>query len=115
LIPKILLLVKQIRPRTSQIDDLRTPIAILLQPSTLEAVERVTDALATAHDALVLEVAEAAFVTDAHERRGPYVAVAHWALAVTFVAETAERDAGGLAAHDEIGVMAGHGGIVEFV
>ena len=45
MVPKILLLVKQIRPRTPQIDNLRAPIPILLQPRTLEAVERVRDAL----------------------------------------------------------------------
>ena len=45
MVPKVLLLVKQIRPRTAQIDNLRTPIPILLQPRTLEAVESVRDAL----------------------------------------------------------------------
>ena len=45
MIPKILLLVKEIRPRTAQVDDLRTPIPILLQPRTLEAVKGVRDAL----------------------------------------------------------------------
>lgn len=45
MIPKILLLVEQIRPRTAQVDNLRTPIPILLQSRALEAVERVRDAL----------------------------------------------------------------------
>lgn len=58
IIPKTLLLVKQICPRAPQVDDLRTPIAILFQARTLEAIERVTDTLTTAHDALVLVVAE---------------------------------------------------------
>jgi hypothetical protein len=45
MIPEILLLVEQIRPRTTQIDDLGTPISILLKPCTFEAVESVRDAL----------------------------------------------------------------------
>ena len=45
MIPKILLLVEQIRPRTAQIDNLWTPIPILLQPRTFETVEGVGDAL----------------------------------------------------------------------
>ena len=45
MIPKILLLVKQIRPRTAQIDNLRAPVPILFQPRALEAVEGVRDAL----------------------------------------------------------------------
>ena len=124
MIPEILLLVKQIRPRTPQVDNLRTPIPILLQPCTLEAVESVRDALfpnhtvslfvfnnspsqvskreaylATAHDALVLVVAKGAFVADADEGRGAHVAVADGAFAVAFVAEAADGDAGLLAAH----------------
>ena len=49
MIPKVLLLVKQIRPGTPQIDNLRTPIPILLQPRTLEAVESVRNALFQEH------------------------------------------------------------------
>ena len=54
MIPKILLLVKQIRPRTAQIDNLRTPIPILFQPRALKAVEGVRDALiVTQHTSLI--------------------------------------------------------------
>jgi hypothetical protein len=45
MIPKILLLVEQIGPRTTQIDNLRTPITILLKPRAFEAVEGVRDTL----------------------------------------------------------------------
>ena len=100
MIPKILLLVKQIRPTTTQIYNLRAPIAVLLQARALEAVEGVADALAAAHDAFVLVVAETAFVADADKGRGPYVAVAYGAFAVAFVAEAADGYAGGFAAHD---------------
>lgn len=41
LIPEILFLVEQIRPRTTQIDNLRAPVSVLLQSRALEAVEGV--------------------------------------------------------------------------
>ena len=104
MIPKILLLVEQIGPRASQIDDLRTAIPILLQPRAFETVERVTDPFPAAHDALVLVVAEGAFVADSDEGCGADVAVADGAFAVTFVAEAADCYAWLLAAHDEIAI-----------
>jgi len=99
MISKILLLIKQIRPRAPQINNFRTPIPILLQPCTLKAIKRVGNPLAAAHDAFVLVVAESAFVADAHGGRGPHVGVADGAFAVAFVAEAADGDAGGFAAH----------------
>lgn len=102
MIPKILLLVEQVRPRASQIDDLRTAIPVLLQSRALETVESVTDPFPTAHHALVLIVAERAFVADSDESCWADVAVADGAFAVTFVAETADCYAWLLAAHDEI-------------
>lgn len=108
MIPKTLLLVKQIRPRTPQIDNLRTPIPVLLEPGTLKAVEGITDALPATHDALILVVAEGALVADADEGGRAHVGIAHGAFAVAFVAQAADGDAGLFAAHDEVGVMAGH-------
>lgn len=96
-------------PRASQIYNLGTAIPVLLEARALEAVERVGDALAAADDALVLVVAKAALVADAHEGRGAHVGVAHGTLAVALVAEAADGDAGLLAAHDEV---AGGGGEV---
>lgn len=110
LIPEILLLVEQIRPRTTQIYNLGAAVPVLLQPRALEAVESVRDAFAAAHDALVLIVAERALVADAHESGGAHVRIADRAFAVAFVAEAADGYAAGFAAHDEIWVMAGHGG-----
>lgn len=110
LIPEILLLVEQIRPRTTEIYNLGAAVPVLLQPRALEAVESVRDAFAAANDALVLVVAERALVADAHESGGAHIGVADRALAVAFVAEAADGNAAGLAAHDEIWVMAGHGG-----
>ena len=110
MISEVLLLVEQIRPRTAQIDNLRTPVPVLLQSRALEAVESVADALATAHDALVLIVAKAALVADTGDGGGTHVGVANRALAIAFVAKPADGDARGFAAHDEIGMMAGHVG-----
>jgi hypothetical protein len=99
MIPKILLLVKQIRPRTAQIDNLRTPIPILLQPRTLEAVESVRYPLATANNTFVLVVTEGAFVADANEGCRSDVGVADGAFAIAFVAKTSHGYAGLFAAH----------------
>ena len=102
MISKILFLIEQIRPTTSQIDNLRAAVPVLLQARALEAVEGIRDTLATAYNALVLVVPKGAFVADAGESRGAHVRVANGAFAVTFVAETADGDAGLLAAHDQI-------------
>jgi len=108
MIPEILLLIKQIRPRTPQINNLRTAIPILLQPCTLKAIKRIRNTLTTANHAFILIVPEAALVADADEGGGADVGVADGAFAVAFVAEAADGDAGLLAAHYEIGMMAGH-------
>lgn len=99
MIPKILLLIKQIRPRTAQINNLRTSIPILLQSRTLETIKRIRDTLASAHNAFVLVVAEGAFVANSDEGSGTDVGVADGTFAVAFVAEPADGDAGGFAAH----------------
>jgi hypothetical protein len=93
---------EQIRPTTTQIYNLRASIAIPLKARALKAVERITDSLPATHDALVLVVAEAALVADAHEGCGADIGVADGAFAIAFVAEAAEGDAGLLAAHYEI-------------
>ena len=98
-IPEILLLVEQIRPAAPEIDNLRTPVPVLFQSGALEAIECVADALAAADDTFVLIVAERALVADAHKRGGPDVRVTDGAFAVAFVAQTADGDAGLLAAH----------------
>lgn len=102
MISKILFLIKQICPRTSQIDNLRTPIAILFESRALEAIKRVGDSLAAAYDAFVLVVAKGTLIADAREGRGAHVRVADGTFAVAFVAETADGDASLLAAHYEI-------------
>ena len=103
MVPKTLLLIKQIRPRAAQIDNLGTAITILLEPGTLETVKRVTDALAAAHDTLILVVAKGAFIADAHQRGRSHVRVAHRTLAIAFVADSSDRDARLLSTLDVIG------------
>ena len=102
MISKILLLIEQIRPRTTQIDNFRTAIPIFLETRALKAVECIRDTLATANDALILVVSEGAFVADAGEGCWSDVAVADRAFTVTLVAEPPDGDPGLFAAHDKI-------------
>ena len=102
MIPKILLLVEQIRSRTTQIDNLWTPIPIFLQPCALKAVKGIRYAFSTANNAFVLVVAKGAFVTDSRKSCRSYVGVAYGTLAVAFVAEAADGDASGFSAHYQI-------------
>lgn len=106
--PMLFPLKEQICPRTSQIYNLRTPIPILFKPCTLEAVERVADALTAAHDALVLVVAERTLIADAYKGGWTHVGVAHRTFTVAFVAQTSDGNAGLFAAHDKVGVVTGH-------
>jgi hypothetical protein len=104
MIPEAFLLIKQIRPRAPQINNLRTPIPILLEPRTLKTIKRVADALAPADDTFVLVVSERTLVAYADERGRPHVRVADGAFAVAFVAQAADGDTGLFAAHYEIAV-----------
>jgi hypothetical protein len=101
-ISEILLLVEQVRPRTTQIYNLRTSVPVFFQARALEAIEGVRDSFAAAHDALVLVVAEGAFVADAGESCWTYVGVADGTFAVAFIAKTAYGYAGLFATHYEI-------------
>ncbi|KAF5615547.1 peroxin 26 [Fusarium sp. NRRL 52700] len=82
--------------------NLRTSIAILFKASTFKTVERVRDALTAAHNAFILVVAEATFVTNAHERRGPNVGVTNWAFAIALITETTNSNTGLFATHNKI-------------
>lgn len=100
MIPKVFLLVEQIRPTTSQVDNLRAPIPIFFQSCTLEAVECITDTFATANDTFVLVIAERTFVANPNEGCRSHVGIANRAFAVAFVAKTTDGDSGSLATHD---------------
>jgi hypothetical protein len=93
---------EQIRPTTAEVYDLRATISILLQSCAFEAVECVRDALAAAHDTLVLIIAKGTLIANPHERRWAHVRITDRAFPVAFVAKTADGDAGLLAAHNEI-------------
>lgn len=75
----------------------------------LETVKRIRNTLAAADNTLVLIVPKAALVANADQRGGAHVAIAHGTLAVALVAESADGYTALLAAHYEIGVVAGHG------
>jgi hypothetical protein len=108
-IPEILLLVKQIRPRRTEIDDFGASVAILLQSRALKAVKCVADAFAAADNALVLVVSEGALIAYANKSSRANVGVTDRTFAVAFVTESSEGDSCLLAAHNEIGVVARHG------
>lgn len=108
MIPEVFLLVKEICSRRAQVDNLGAPIAILLKPGALEAVKCIADAFSTADDALVLVVSERALIANAGEGSRAHVGIADRTFAVTFVAEPSKRDPWLLAAHNEIGMVAGH-------
>lgn len=108
MIPEILLLVKQIRPGRTEIDDFGASVAILLQSRALKAVKCIADAFPAADNTLILVISEGALIADANESRRTYVGVTDRTFAVAFITESSEGDACLLAAHDEIGVVARH-------
>jgi hypothetical protein len=102
LIPEILLLVEQIRPRAAKIYDLWTAISILFQPCAFKAVKGVGDSFATANDTFVLVIAKGAFVANAHQRGRSYIAVAYGTLSIALVAEPTDGNASLFATHNKI-------------
>ena len=58
MVPEALLLVEQVGPGASQIDDLWTSIPVLLESCAFEAVKCIRNSLATANNAFVLVVSE---------------------------------------------------------
>lgn len=125
MISEILFLVEQICPRTSQIDDLRTAIPILLKTCAFEAVKRIRDALSnnnvsrrfshhgwryeqtyltTTDHTFILVVTEGTFVTDTDESRRTNIAITDGTFAIAFIAETANSYTWLLAAHDQVAI-----------
>ena len=85
-ISEILLLVEEVRPRRSEVDNLGASIAIFFEPRTLKAVEGVADSFAAANDTLVLIIPERALVTDPNKGGGSDIAIADRTFAITLVA-----------------------------
>jgi len=108
-ISKVLLLVEEIRPRTSQVDNFGATIAVLFQSCAFKAIKRIRNTLPTTYNTLVLIVPKRALIAYADQSSGSNVAVANGALAITFVAQTANSNAGLLTAHHKIRMMARHG------
>ena len=108
----LLPLIEQVRLRRSQVDDLRAAVPVLFHLRAFSAIVRVRDAGAPTNHAPPLVAPVVALVADPHQSTGPDVRVAHHTFAVAFFAEAADRDAGLLAAHDEVGVVFCHGGVL---
>lgn len=117
MISEILFLVEKIRSGRSKVDNFGTAVTVFLQPSAFEAVESVrytldfyvsdlfqqshdprTDLSAT-DDALILIVAERAFIADTNECGWSDIAIAHWTFSIAFVAKSPYCYARLLAAH----------------
>jgi hypothetical protein len=92
-------LVKQVRPTSTKVNDLRTPIPILLQPGTLRTIIRIRYSRRTADDTAPAVRAEITLVADAHERFWADVRVADGAFSVAFLTETADGYAWLASAH----------------
>jgi len=90
----LLALVEQVGLCTSEIDDLRTAVAIFLRDRALLAVVRVGHARAAAYHTPALVRAVVALVTDAHQRARPHVRVTDHALTVTFVTKSPDSYTG---------------------
>lgn len=86
MISEILLLVEEVRPRRSKVDNLGASIAIFFEPRTLKAVEGVADSFAATNNTFVLIIPKRAFIADSNEGGGSDIAIADRALAITLVA-----------------------------
>ena len=102
MVSKTFLLIEQVCPTTTEIDDLRAAVSILLQSGALEAIKGITDSFSSANYTFVLIISKRAFVAYADERCWAHVAIAHRTLPIALVAQTADRYAGLFAAHDQV-------------
>jgi hypothetical protein len=109
LVSETFLLIKQIRPAASQIYNLWTSVTILFQACASEAEKSIGYAFVSADDAFIGKVSKGAFIADFDKSGGAYIGVANRAFTVTIVAEATDGDAGLLATHDKVRVVARHG------
>lgn len=65
--------------------------------------------MSATYDAFPLKASIVALVTDVHDCGRVHEAITDYTFAIALFAETTEGDAGLFAAHDEIGVVLGHG------
>ncbi len=101
--------IKQISLRRSQVHDLRTPIPVLFHLRAFSTIIGIGNPRTAANHAPPLVGPIIALVADSNEGTGPHIRITDDAFAVAFFAEPADGDARLLAAHDEVGVMLGHG------
>ena len=105
----LLPLVKQVRLRAAQIDDLRAPISVLFHLCAFSTIIGIGNPRTAANHAPPLIRPIIALVADSNEGTGSDIRIAHHTFAVAFFAEAPDGDARLLAAHDEVGVVFGHG------
>lgn len=101
-------LVKQIRTRAAEVDDLGAAIAVFFERNAFLAIVCITNARTSANDASSLVASVVAFITNANQRARLHIAVTDDTFTVTFFAQATDCDAWLLAAHDKIGVVFSH-------
>jgi hypothetical protein len=107
--------VEEISLCLTQVDDLRTPIPVLLHLRALFAVVRIGNASASADDALAFVRTVIALIAQAHNIARPHVGVADHALPVALVAQAPNSNSALFAAHHEIGMMLRHIAVLSLV
>ena len=100
--------VKQIGLRWTQVDNLRTAVAVLFKDGAFLTIISIADSGTTANDASALKRSIVAFFANSNQCRGPHIGIADYAFAVTFFAETADSYAGLLSTKYQIRMMACH-------
>ena len=108
----LLPLIEQVRLRASQIDDFRAPIPVLFHLRALSTIIGIRNTRTAANHAPPLVAPVVALVADSNEGTGPDVRVADHTFAVAFFAEAPDGDARLLAAHNEVGMVLRHGGVL---
>lgn len=101
-------LVKLIHSHRAQVDYLWTTVSILLQLHTLFTVISISSANAVADETSVLIGAVVALIAYPHQDSGSNIRVADHTLAITLVAQPANRYPNLLPAHDQIWMMLSH-------
>lgn len=101
-----LLLIEHVHPAGADVDNLGTPIAVLLEHHAAVAVVRVADARVATDHALLSSLSKRTLFTDPRLCRGPHERIARGTAAVTLVAQLADTCAGLLETHDEVELVA---------
>jgi len=107
--PKPPSLIEQVCPTCAQVHDLGAPITVFLQSRAFGTVIRVGDTRGAANNAPTAVGTKITFVTDADKCLRPNVRVADWAFSVALLAQAADSNTRLSPAHNQIGMVLGHG------